>query len=359
MTAPLSHLARCLPEPRLSGVLKSTPDDFCVEEVLGFSPEGSGSHGLFWIEKIGTTTPQMIGRISRLARVAERDIGFCGLKDKHAVTRQWISLPLGTNEPDWFDALPEGVRVLDWARHPKKLRRGIHRGNRFTITLRGISGEDPDFSSRLERLATTGFANYFAEQRFGTDARNLDLLARLGATIESGRVGRSDRNWGISTLRALIFNEVLSRRIQADTVAAAQEGDLAQLAGSNSRFLVTADEVDHAQARIHQRDIRLTGPLWGAGTVPTEAAVRSLETALADEVLRQFSAEGDTTIWSNHLSAWRVDHDRRALMAPLMEPVASFEEGSEGEVSLRLSFTLASGSYATAVLRELVQVVPA
>lgn len=356
MTSPLNRLARCLPEPGLRGSLKQSPDDFRVDEVLGFAPEGAGSHGLFWVEKTGMTTPQMIGKLSRLAKVPERDIGFCGLKDKQAVTRQWVSLPLGVDDPAWLDALPEGIRILDWARHPKKLRRGIHQGNHFTITIREVTGDDPGFEHRLTQIRRRGFGNYFAEQRFGTDARNLDLVAKIGATpaSRSDKVSRSDRNWGISTLRALIFNTVLSQRIEQGNAETAMPGDLAQLAGSHSRFLVTEAECVQAQQRLAEQDIWLTGPLWGADSVPTQGRVQAMEMELAERILTDFSGAEASDAWTHHLSNWRVDQDRRPLMSPVQNLEATFQRKTTDEVQLTLGFTLKSGSYATALLRELV-----
>lgn len=354
--SPLADLAHWLPPPRLQASLKRSPEDFRVDEVLGFEPAGAGGHGLFWIEKTGMTTPQMIGKLSRLAKVHERDIGYCGLKDKQAVTRQWVSLPIGSDDPVWLDDLPEEMRVLRWARHPKKLRRGIHQGNHFMITLRQVTGDDPAFEQRLEKMRHRGFANYFAEQRFGTDAGNLDLLARLAAVpaSQSDRVRRSDRNWGISTLRALIFNAVLSRRISRNTVETALVGDLAQLAGSHSRFLVTEAECARTQERLAERDIWLTGPLWGAEATPSQGVVQTLESEIAVRVLADFSCEDAPDSWPQHLTAWRVDQDRRPLLAPVRDLSVARTQEPSGENTLTIRFTLNSGSYATAVLRDLV-----
>lgn len=356
MTAvqPLAHLARCLPLPTLTGVFKQSPEDFRVDEVLGFEPDGEGNHGLFLIEKVGLTTPQMLGKIARLAKVAERDIGFCGLKDKQAVTRQWISVPLGLSDPDWFEALPDEVQVVRWGRHRKKLRRGIHQGNHFTITIRAVQGNDDAFEQRLAQLRAQGFANYFAEQRFGADARNLDLLFKLGVmpAASSGSVSRSDRNWGISTLRAVIFNAVLSERISMGTVAVTQVGDLAQLAGSHSRFLVTDEELARTQQRLVEQDIWLTGPLWGSKAPQTAGQVLDLEARIGAQVVAEYGPEA----WVSHLAAWRVEQDRRSLLAPLRDLAAVFQNDEVGSTTLTLSFTLNSGSYATALMRELISI---
>lgn len=344
--------------PILKGQLKQSPTDFRVDEILGFEPDGVGAHCLFLIEKTGITTGQMLGLLSKLSGVAERDIGFCGMKDKLAVTTQWVSLPLtpsysAENPPDWIEALPDHLNVLRWNRHRKKLRRGNHRGNRFSITIRHVIGDDPEFSQRLARVGGQGFPNYFAEQRFGHAGSNYALLEKLGHISKTRSINRADRNWGISTLRAEIFNRVLSDRLSQNTEARATLGDLARLAGTNSWFLVVNEGVINTQQRIDEKDIWLTGPLWGEGPSPARESIQADETKIAEEVLSSHGAEN----WFNHLRNWRVEHDRRALMAPVTD-LQCEEKTEEGGRILQLSFSLESGSYATALLRELIDLIP-
>lgn len=355
---PLDQLSYRGVPPILTGKLKQSPADFRVDEILGFEPDEEGSHGLFLIEKTGITTGQMLGLLSKLSGVAERDIGFCGIKDKLAVTTQWISLPLMPSHspecpPDWINALPEHIKVIRWNLHRKKLRRGNHRGNRFSLTIRDVKGDDPQFQQRLDRVESQGFPNYFAEQRFGHAGSNYALLEKLGRFSNSRSVSRADRNWGISTLRAEIFNRVLSDRLSQNTESCAKPGDLARLSGTNSWFLVTDQELNNTQQRIDTKDIWLTGPLWGEGPSPAGERIQAEETRIAAEVLSSYGSEN----WSKHLHDWRVDHDRRALMAPVTG-LQFDEKTEEGGRILDLSFALESGSYATALLREIIDLTP-
>lgn len=361
---PLDRLSFHSSPPLLTGQLKQSSDDFRVDEILGFEPGGEGTHGLFLIEKKGMTTGQMLGLIAKLSGVAEKDIGFCGIKDKQAVTSQWISLPLPPSRsrsisgqdpaaqepPDWIHQLPAHVSVLRWHLHPKKLRRGIHRGNRFSITLRAVEGDDPDIQQRLNRISAAGFPNYFAEQRFGQGGRNYELLEKLGRTANTRSISRADRNWGLSTLRAEIFNRVLSERLANHTESCAKPGDLARLSGTNSWFTVVDEELRITQQRIDSNDIWLTGPLWGSGPGLAGESVQELESRIAEEVLSAYGAEN----WKNHLHQWRVEHDRRALMAPVTD-LQFNETVEEGGRIISLSFSLEAGSYATALLRELIK----
>jgi tRNA pseudouridine13 synthase len=361
---PLTGLARLLAPPLLRGILKQNPRDFRVDEVLGFEPDGMGSHGLFLLEKTGMTTGHLVGALSKITRISERDIGFCGLKDKQAVTTQWFSLPLPPKhpphtDPDWFAALPDGVRVIRWAPHRKKIRRGIHQGNRFSLVIHGVTGDDSRFEHRLAILNQHGFPNYFAEQRFGHQGGNYDLLHKIGAipAEQSASISRADRNWGLSTLRAEIFNQCLSHRLAQHTDVRAQVGDLALLAGSHSRFLVSADELARTQTRLFEGDVALTGPLWGEGDSPAGGDIGLSEASMASHIMAQFGAEHGPKYWPQHLAAWRVEHDRRVLRAQVTALEATWLE-SAGERQLQLSFTLDAGAYATALLRELIDLSP-
>ena len=134
--------------PGTQAHIRAHAADFEVEEVLGFSADGEGEHCLLCIQKRGLNTADVVRRLSRAAAVPERDIGYCGLKDKHATTRQWFSVGLaGRAEPDWSVLDDAAVQVLQQGRHRRKLRRGAHRGNRFCLRLRGLRGERAELDS--------------------------------------------------------------------------------------------------------------------------------------------------------------------------------------------------------------------
>jgi tRNA pseudouridine13 synthase len=186
--------------PPVSGVLRTQPEDFFVDEVLGFEPEGEGEHVLLQIEKRNTNTQWLAGQLSRFAGIPKRDVSYAGMKDRHAVTRQWFSLGLaGAAEPDWNNLNNDNVRVLQHARHRRKLRRGTLQGNRFHLVVRHLQGELDALEARLQHIAQTGVPNYFGEQRFGHDGANLqqamamfqgkrikDRHKRSGSTVVTG-----------------------------------------------------------------------------------------------------------------------------------------------------------------------------
>lgn len=343
-------LARLLDPPHLTASFKQSPEDFQVDEILGFEPDGDGNHWILHIRKVNANTSELIEFLANNAGCSDGDVGFCGLKDRHARTTQWCTIPVGrvTDPIDpWAFPWPESFQLIDAKRHGRKLRRGTHRGNRFQITLRDVQGEDPAWPDRIDALKEQGFPNYFSEQRFGRDGANLTLVARMGEVGARRRWNRRDRNWGLSTLRALIFNQVLSVRLHAGTQNRVLEGDVPNLAGSRSRFVAHDTELADLQNRLAAHDLSLTGPLWGDGPPSSEAAVQAMEQDVANQVLDAYGREH----WIDLLHRWNAESDRRPLMVVPEQLRADKDDDTH---TLVLSFSLPSGSYATALMRELV-----
>ncbi|HET8707128.1 MAG TPA: tRNA pseudouridine(13) synthase TruD, partial [Pseudomonadales bacterium] len=153
-----------------TATIKKTPEDFVVSEILGFEPSGEGEHVLLWIEKAGFNSEYLAKKIAKLAGVKPFDVGYCGMKDRHAVTRQWYSVHLpGKPAPDWRHLEGTTLKVLRAERHNKKLKRGIHEGNHFEIILRDIQGDKAHIETLLLKTKEQGTPNYFGPQRFGKE----------------------------------------------------------------------------------------------------------------------------------------------------------------------------------------------
>lgn len=322
--------------PPLVAVMRSTPEDFVVEEILGYDADGAGEHALLWIEKRGANTDWVARELAKFAGVAPVAVGYAGLKDRHAVTRQAFSVQLpGQADPDWSAFAPEGVRVLRAARHSRKLKRGALRGNRFVLTLREVCGDRAAAEAVLQALATRGVPNYFGEQRFGREGGN---LRQAQAMFAGRRVDRHQRSMLLSAARSQIFNDVLAQRVQQGTWDGPLEGEIWSLAGSRSWF---GPEFfgDALAARLADGDIHPSGPLWGQGEPPTQAAAAAVETTAA-------------AAWPElvqGLDAARMEHDRRALR---LQP-KSLRWHWNADDLLELGFELPAGAYATVVVREL------
>jgi tRNA pseudouridine13 synthase len=178
----------------LTAELRRTPDDFRVDEILGYDAdgEGEGEHALLWVEKRDANTDWVARELARFAGVPPLNVGYAGLKDRHAVTRQAFTVQLaGKLDPDW-SAFPHAeVKVLASTRHKRKLKRGALRGNRFVLVLRDVRGERTRAEEVLQAIATRGVPNYFGEQRFGHEGGN---VAQARAMFTGRRVDRDKRS---------------------------------------------------------------------------------------------------------------------------------------------------------------------
>jgi tRNA pseudouridine13 synthase len=319
--------------PASIGRIKCEADDFVVEEQLGFAPQGSGEHVFLFIEKCGENTQYLARQLARFAGVRQRDIGFAGLKDRHARTRQWFSVWLpGKQEPDWAGFDSDSIRVLSTQRHARKLQRGVLLGNRFQIRVRDWQGDFTRLQEQAACIAEQGFANYFAEQRFGRDGRNLQ---QAQAMFDGQPVKRELRGILLSAARSFLFNQILAARIRNRSWNCILPGDLMQLRGTHSHFVADAEDASLA-ARLAQGDIQPTGWLPGQG----KPEALALELALLQPYQSWLQALYDEGLYSA----------RRALRVQAQD----FSLKREDPHTLLLSFGLPSGSYATALLRELV-----
>ncbi len=322
--------------PPLRGVLRAVPEDFEVDEELGFEPDGAGEHVFVRIEKREANTEWVAQRLAQLAGVAPMNVGFSGLKDRHALTRQTFSVQLpGRADPEWQAMDIEGVRVLSAQRHSRKLKRGVHQGNRFTICLRNVEGDRDAAERVLARVREDGVPNYFGAQRFGRDGENLRSAQALFA---GARLGRSQRGFALSAARSHLFNAVLDRRVAAGNWNQALEGEVWMLAGTHSIFGPQPLD-DTLRERLAAFDIDPTGPLWGRGDLRSTLEVAQIEQGVAAT--------------EPQLVAGLVAEDLRQERRSLRLRASDFQHEWVSDDGLRLSFGLPSGAFATSVIREI------
>jgi tRNA pseudouridine13 synthase len=326
-----------LGKPAINGQLRVQPADFEVEELSAVEPSGEGSHLWLWVEKIGANTDWVAGQLARAAGCAPRDVGFAGMKDRHAVTRQWFSLPWKPGAAAEFtDPAIEGVCVLDFKLHEKKLRRGVLRGNRFRILLRQLQGDLGSLEPRLQQIAEQGVPNYFGPQRFGFGGANVERAVHW--LQQGGRLPRAKRSIYLSALRSFLFNQVLAARVTGGNWNSLLEGELAMLDGTHSIFL--SEEVDEVlQQRCQDLDLHPTGPLPGRGGMATQSAAFEVEQAVLAPYANAIAS----------LASFGVDAERRSLRLRVNE--LSWELQPD---ILLLEFSLPAGAYATVVIREII-----
>lgn len=325
--------------PAGSGAIRVRPEDFRVVEDLGYAPSGDGEHLWVEVEKRAMNTVDVAARLARLAEVPVRSVGFGGLKDRNAVTRQPFSIQMpGREDPDWSTWSDEGMRIVSVSRHNRKIQRGRLAGNRFELVVRELEGDRAELEARLRRVAELGVPNGFGEQRFG--GNNIARAHSLFRGELRRKPSKSKRGFYLSAARSLIFNQVLERRILAGTWNRVLDGEIVMLDGTRSTFAADAADPD-IQARCRAQDLHPTGPLVGEGDPGVSGEVAALE----DEVIagQRELADG--------LARFRLGTDRR----PLRMRVMDLEWEFAGDSALVLRFSLRSGCYATAVLRELLE----
>ncbi|HYI86649.1 MAG TPA: tRNA pseudouridine(13) synthase TruD [Burkholderiales bacterium] len=333
-------------EPLGSGVLRSTPEDFEVDEILGFTAAGVGPHALLRVRKRGANTEWVARELARVAGVKPFEVGFAGMKDRNAVTTQHFTVPRGKRAAEEFMGMTgDGFEVISAAAHQRKLPRGALEGNRFAITVRGLACDPAQLGERLQRLAAGGAPNYFGEQRFGREAGNLEQVLRGAQQLAAGgrsrareRRGRDDAGFMLSAARSVIFNAILAERVTRGTWNRLAAGDVANLDGRGSVFAV-----DNVDAGLEQRcaslDVHPTAPLAGLGESLATGEILALEDAVCGqfpEALSVIHAEG-------------MKPERRALRIRVRDLDHEYSQGT-----LRVRFALSAGSFATTVLREII-----
>nr|WP_314478255.1 tRNA pseudouridine(13) synthase TruD [uncultured Pseudomonas sp.] len=335
--------------PRASGqalgtaVLKAVAEDFQVDEVLDIPLAGQGEHLWLWVEKRELNTEEAARRLARAAGVPARAISYAGLKDRQALTRQWFSLHLpGKADPDLSRAEDANLRVLKQARHQRKLQRGAHSSNGFTLRLTQLAADHQAVDARLTQLKAHGVPNYFGTQRFGHGGGNVhDALEWAGRQALPEQ--RNVRSRLLSAGRSYLFNQVLAARVADGSWATAQVGDL--LAFTNSRSFFPAGEAECVDPRLAILDLHPTGPLWGEGDSPATERTGQLENTVG-------STQPSLCQW---LAKAGMDHERRILRLPIAGLTWHYPEPD----ILQLEFVLPAGCFATVVVREVVDLVSA
>ncbi|MCE4053506.1 tRNA pseudouridine(13) synthase TruD [Pseudomonas sp. Au-Pse12] len=325
-----------------SAVLKATAEDFQVDEVLDIPLSGEGEHLWLWVEKRGLNTEEAARRIAKAAGVSLRTVSYAGLKDRQALTRQWFSVQLpGKADPDLGAAENHTLKILKATRHKRKLQRGAHAANGFTLRLTELKADHSAIDERLQLIAQRGIPNYFGAQRFGHDGGNL-VDARGWAARQALPEQRNVRSRLLSTARSYLFNQLLAARVADGSWQQAQVGDLLAFTDSRSFFVAGPDEC--SDPRLAILDLHPTGPLWGEGDSPAGGVSHELEQQIA----------GREVALCDWLIKAGMSHERRILRLPIGGLTWHYPEPD----ILQLEFVLPAGCFATALVRELVDLVP-
>ena len=318
--------------------LKASASDFQVNELLDIELSGQGEHLWVHVEKSHLNTEEAARRLAKAAKIPLKHVGYAGLKDRLAITRQWFSLYVPGREVDITSAASEQLVILSSQRHTRKLQRGAHRANQFKIRLTQLKADRSLLEVRLQCIQAQGVPNYFGLQRFGIEGTNV-LQAQHYADMQELPQRRNLRSRLLSTARSLIFNQILAARVADKSWNQAQKGDVLIFTGSRSHFL--AEEQDLCDPRLAAMDLHPSGALVGAGELAGAGSVRELE--------EQVCLEHQT------LCNWIVQADLRQERRMLRLPVTDLQWCYPDDDTLELQFALPVGCYATSVVRELVE----
>jgi tRNA pseudouridine13 synthase len=325
-------------QPSGKGKIRSVPEDFIVKENLAFEPSGAGEHVFLQIEKKGENTDYVARQLARFANVRQRDVSFAGLKDRHAVTTQWFSVWLpGKADPDWTQFETGSMKVLHTVRHARKLKRGVLSGNSFKLIIRDWQGDKDKTIRQLEAMKANGIANYYGSQRFGNEGQNVNKAL---AMFHGAKAGREQRSLYLSAARSYLFNQILADRVMRKSWNQPVAGDTYMFDLSHSCFKSEQPDAEIIR-RLDAKEIHPTGALWGRGEADVSADTLSIEQGIIDAYPQL--AEG--------LIACAVDKDRRGLRVNVQDLSWRFVN----DATLELGFTLPAGSYATSLLREIIE----
>jgi len=350
----LASLAHAFGPTKVLGQVKVKPQDFKVFEFLDIQPSGEGEHYWLDVSKTCQNTDQVAKALARFADVAYRDVGYSGLKDFYAETRQWFSVWRPKGELlDWSEFRMENVQIHSSHKHTRKIKRGTHKSNRFEIVVRNIESEDGTefvnlLEERLTKIAARGVPNYFGQQRFGRNARNMNQAFNM--LVNKKRIKDSKlRGLLLSSARSWLFNSVLSARVSEGSWEHLQANEPANLNGSNSTFIGGEDnQSGEISKRLRDLDIHPTAPLWGEHSdrfMAQSEALHNWESSILKPYERLCAG----------LEGARLAYQRRALRI-----VVQNLQWQHIQNQLSLSFSLPAGQFATSVLREIIvsQLVP-
>jgi tRNA pseudouridine13 synthase len=332
--------------PGIGGRIKAVPEDFEVEEIPAYEPCGSGEFLYLWVEKRDMGAEYFVRQVARRLDIPVGEIGTAGMKDRHAVTRQTVSVP-GQIENRLGQLEGEGIRVLKMSRHGNKLRPGHLHGNRFNILVRDpLPNSEQILQPLLHQLRSHGLPNFYGPQRFGHDGETFHhgLALLRGEKPPVSTMGRTPnlrspflRKLALSAVQSGLFNHYLAERMNAGLLRRILPGDVMAKVPFGGMFVV--EDVVREQERFDAGEIVPAGPIFGRKTFPAagEAAAREVET------LRTFDLSPGSFAGFGKL----MQGTRRHNLVALTDLSAVMEAAG-----VRFSFTLPAGSYATVLLRE-------
>lgn len=336
--------------PGIGGKIRSTMEDFLVDEVPLYLPCGEGEHLYLKVKKSGLNTQDVVKELAQMFNIHPKDFGVAGQKDKYAITQQWISLPFrGTGLETTEEATnikAEGFEILEAHLHANKLKMGHLKANRFEITIRTDTPEGPErIKPLLDAIRAKGIPNYYGQQRFGN--RNNTFIMGWNALVKSEiapplRKNSKLKRFALNSVQSAIFNRVLAERVLGDELHQAVRGDILEKK-EGGLLRVDGENLEEASGYVQNGEMSPTGPMVGSRMLEPNDEVRS----------REATAQADFEVEDSHLEAYRsLLRGERRVLRIVPEELELLEANAE---FIRIGFLLPSGAYATVLLRELMK----
>ncbi|VAW40191.1 tRNA pseudouridine(13) synthase, partial [hydrothermal vent metagenome] len=318
-----------------SGIMRTCPEDFRVTEINSIELSGTGEHLWLYIQKTSSNTNWVAKCLANVCQVPRKQIGFAGLKDRHAVTKQWFSvqLPKIAEIQKIESALPDEITILKSGKHNRKIKTGQLEYNHFEIIIRNIQGSIRQIEQNIHNISKTGVPNYFGPQRFGHDMGNIQKASDWFAGTYKVKT-KNLKSLLISTARSHIFNTIVAQRIQDKIWNVPITGDILQLDKSHSWFRASDATPAEIQQRLKQFDIHISAAMYGENVVQSTQVCASMETKIAAKF----------PIYQQGFEKFRLQQDRRAIRINPIELKYTWLENN-----LQLNFKLLPGAYATAI----------
>ena len=338
------------------GRIKSSPEDFVVEEIPAYEPTGEGTHLFLRFEKKGLTTDAAVRAMTKALGIEMRDVGIAGMKDKVAVTTQWVSVPAPPKQPDLEERAKaltiDNIRVLEAKRHANKLKTGHLRGNRFDIVIRDVPRDAiAGVLEAMDRFGTAGVPNAFGTQRFGKEGDNAER-ARAWMTGKERAPGDARlRRFHFSALQSAVFNALLDARVADGSWNQPLLGDLLKMEDTGGIFVCTDVQAD--RERAGRGELCPTGPIVGARMRSAEAEVKELEERIAAPFLEGIDLERARSLGEGTRRALRLRVTGCSVVQVMNNegvPGENEPDNREQPGILRVQFVLPKGAYATTVL---------
>ncbi len=323
-----------------SGTIRTTPDDFKVTELNDIELSGQGEHMWLYVQKTGCNTDWVANQLSNVCQVPRRQVGFAGLKDRHAITKQWFSVQLSKVKKieKIESALPDEITILNSKLHSRKIKTGQLDANQFEIIIRNVQGAKDQIEHNIKNIIDKGVPNYFGEQRFGREMGNIQKAQDWFSGTYKVK-SKNLKSLLISTARSHIFNCIIRQRIEDNTWDKSIKGDILQLNKSHSWFPDSDASHTEITQRLEEFDIHLTAAMWGEDTVQSSEICALLENTIAEQF----------PIYQKGFEKFRLKQDRRAMR------ICPIDFGYEWiDDNLKLKFNLLPGTYATGILREII-----